>query len=249
MMSIRNRNLIASVVLIAVLSIGWGYAQPGPTRKGPSGEVPEKDYLQEMIELVVEANPTLQLQRSLIKEIEAVPEPVKGVDLNLGLRTGARLERVAGVWDRGVLPTASLDLIIPLYSSAKQRKIALDRLRTEKDLARAWYDYFRFKNSIVSDLLTRVDRIVSSKNELEGQKKILSLHQHRVETLKKEVEAGIVRLRELWEVRVRIITTETKIQNFSSKLNTLKRETALKLAGDRWQELMKMLGEITNQER
>ena len=244
MMSVRNRSLIALVVLMVALSMSWGYAPPGSTKNGPSGEIPEKDYLQEMIELVVEANPTLRSQRSYIEEIEAVPEPVKSLDLNLNLRTGTRVERV-DVWERAAMPTGSIDLIIPLYSSAKPRKIGLDKLRTERELARARYDYYRYKNSIVSDLLNRVDKIVSLKNEMEGQKKLLSFLQQNLEAQKKEVEAGITRARDLWRTRERIMTTETKIQNFSGKLHTLKRGTAVNLAGDKWRELLRMLNQVT----
>ena len=39
---------------------------------------------------------------------------------------------------------------------------------------------------------------------------------------------------------------ETKIQNFSSKLNTLKRETAENLAGTKWRERMEMLDRIVS---
>ena len=247
MMSIRNRSLIALLVLIAGLSIGWGHAQSGPTKKDHPGDVPEKDHFQRMIELVVEANPTLQSQRNLVKEIETLPEPVRGLDLTLGLKTGAAVESADG-WERRVMPTGSIELTIPLYSSATRRKIALDRLTTQKDLAKAWQDYHRFKNSIISDLLTRLDKIVSLKNELEGQKKLLSLLQHNLEALKKQVNAGVARPSDLWAISERIMATETKISNLLSKLNTLKRETAVNLAGTKWPELLRMLGEITNQD-
>lgn len=245
MMSIRNRTLMTLVVLITALLVSRGYAQ-STAKKDPPGEMPEKDYLQEMIELVVEANPTLQSQRSFIGKIGAVPEPAKAPDLNLNLRTGAKVEKV-DAWNRATMPTGSMELIIPLYNSAKQRKVALDKLSTERELARAWYDYYRFKNSTISDLLNKVDKIVSLKNELDGQKKLLSFRQHNLEALKKEVEAGIGRASDLWRIREQIIAIETKIQNFSSKLDILKRETAVNLAGTRWRELMKMLDKIVSQ--
>ncbi len=232
MMSARNRSLIVLAVLIAALLMSRGYAQ--------SKEV-EKDYLQRMIELVVEANPTLQSQRNLIMEIETVPEPVRGPDLALGLKTGAAVESMDTGWERRVLPTGSIELTIPLYSAVKKRKIALDRLTIQKDLAKAWQDYYRLKNSVTSDLLTRVDKIISLKNELDSQKKLLSLLERNLEALKKQVEAGVARPSDLWAISERIMTTETKIRNLSSTLETLKRETAVNLAGTRWPDLLKML--------
>ena len=245
-MSIRNRITIALVVLMAALSIGHGFAQP-TAKKDPPREVPEKDYLQEMIELVVEANPTLQSQRNLIKEIETISGPVKGPDLALSLKTGAAVEGDDG-WERRVTPTGGLELAIPLYSSAKKRKIALDKLTVQKDLAKVWQDYYKLKNSVISDLLTKVDKLSSLKNELDGQKKLLSLLQRNLEAFRKQVEAGVARPSDLWAISERImIIEETKIQNLSSQLATLKREVAVNLAGARWLELLEMLNQIGRQ--
>ena len=232
MMSARNRSLVVLPVLMAALLMSRGYVQ--------SKEV-EKDYLQRMIELVVEANPTLQSQRNLITEIEIVPEPVRGPDLALALKTGAEVATLDGSWERRVEPTGSIELTIPLYSAVKKRKIALDRLTTQKDLAKAWQDYYRLKNSAISDLLTRVDKITSLKNELDAQKKLLSLLERNLEALTKQVEAGVARPSDLWAISERIMIHETKIRNLSSTQETLKRETAVNLAGARWPELLKML--------
>ena len=232
MMNTRNRSLIVLPVLIAALLMSCGYVQ--------AAEV-EKDYLQRMIELVVEANPTLQSQRNLITEIETVPEPVRGPDLALALKTGAAVADIAGSWERRIEPTGSIELTIPLYSAVKKRKIALDRLTIQKDLAKAWQDYYRLKNSVTSDLLTRVDKITSLKNELDAQEKLLSLLERNLQALTKQVEAGVASPSDLWAISERIMTHETNIRNLSSTQETLKRETAVNLAGDRWPELLKML--------
>ena len=91
-----------------------------------------------------------------------------------------------------------------------------------------------------------MDEIVSLKNELEAQERLLSLLQYNLEALKKQVEAGVTMPSSLWAMSERIITTETKIANLLSNLDTLKRETAVNLAGTRWQELLEMLNEIVN---
>lgn len=236
---IGNRALLALLVFIIILLIGCGYAQSA-TKSDPLKELPETDYLKRMIELVVEANPTLRSQRNLIMEIETVPEPVRGPDLGLTLRTGGALTD-AGGWERRVVPIGSIELTIPLYSAAKKRKIALDRLTIQKDLTKAWQDYYRLKNSVISDLLTRVDKIASLKNDLDAQEKLLSLLERNLEALTKQVEAGVEKSSSLWAISERKITTETRIRNLSSTSETLKRETAVNLAGTRWPELLKML--------
>lgn len=241
-MSIRNRILIVLVVLIGAILIGAGFAQ-SPAKEDAPPEVPEKDHLQQMIELVVEANPSLQSQRSLIKEIEEIPEPVRSLDLTVTLKTGAALEDTDG-GEKTVAPTGGIELSIPLYSSGKKRKLALDELATQKDLAKAQQDYYQLKNSVTSDLLSRVDKLISLKNELDGQKNLLSLLQYNLDALKKQVEAGIASPSDLWSISERVMATETKIATLLSKIDILKRETAVNLAGTRWPELMEMLDKI-----
>jgi len=230
---------------MATISLCAGFTQ-SPGNEDFPGEVQEENYLQQMIELVVEANPTLQSQRSLIMEIETVPEPVKGLDFTLGLKTGAALESDDG-WERRVGPTGSLELTIPLYSSAKKRKIALENLTTQKDLTKARQDYYQLKNSVISDLLSRVDNLISLKNELDGQKNLLSLFQYNLEALKKQVEAGIASPSDLWSISERVMATETKIATLLSRIDINKRETAVNLAGTRWPELLEMLNQIDRQ--
>ena len=242
-MSIRNWIPTVLVVLMLAASLGTGFAQ-SPAKEDTSQQVPEKDYLQEMIDLVVEANPSLQSQRNLIKEIHEVPGPVSSLDLTVSLKTGAAIEDPDGE-ERRVAPTGSIELSIPLYSSAKKRKIALDKLSTQKDLAKATQDYYHLKNTVVSDLLTRVEKLGSLQNELDGQKSLLSLLQFNLEALRKQVEAGIASPSDLWAISERVMSTETKIATVLSKIDIVERETAVNLAGTRWPELLEMLDRIT----
>jgi len=243
-MNIRKGALSVLVILMATLLISCGYAKSTTESDFPP-ELPGKDPLQKMIELVVEANPILQTQRSLIMEIQGVPEPPKGPDIDLGFKTGADYTS-DDEGEGNVTPIGKIELTIPLYSSAKKRKIALDNLTLREKLTKAWQDYYSFKNSLISDLLERVDTIVSLENELKGQEKLLSLLQYNLEALTKMVEAGVAMPSSLWNMSERVITSETNIANLFSNLNTLKRETAVNLAGDRWQELLEMLDEIAS---
>lgn len=241
---VLNRSLILLVVLVVAISIGGGFAQ-SPAKEDAPQQVPEKDHLQQMIELVVEANPSLQSQMNLIKEIEAVPEPANSLDLTVNLTTGVELEGPDG-GERSLAPIGSIELGLPLYSWAKKRKTALDKLITQKDLAKATQDYYQLKNTVISDLLTRVDKLGGLKNDLDGQKNLLSLLQFNLEALKKQVEAGIASPSDLWAISERVMTTETKIATLLSKIDILKRETAVNLAGTRWPELLEMLGKVTS---
>jgi len=243
-MKIRKDTLSVFVILMATLLINCGYAKSATESDFPP-ELPGKDPLQKMIELVVEANPILQTQRNFIKEIGEVPGPAKGPDIDLGFKTGADYTS-DDEGEGSIEPIGKIELTIPLYSSAKKRKIALDNLTLREKLTTAWQDYYSFKNSLISGLLERVDEIIILKNELEGQEKLLSLLQYNLEALRKQVEAGVAMPSSLWTMSERIITSETNIANLLGNLNTLKRETAVNLAGDRWQELLKMLDEIAS---
>ena len=243
-MKIRKGALSVLVIFITTLLISCGYAKSATESDFPP-ELPGKDPLQKMIELVVEANPTLQTQRNLIKEIGEVPGPAKGPDIDIGFKAGADFTSD----DEGggsVTPIGKIELTIPLYSSAKKRKIALDNLTLQEKLTKAWQDYYIFRKTVILDLLERVDKIINLENELEGQEKLLSLLQYNLEALRKQVEAGVTMPSSLWNMSERIITSETKIANLLSNLNTLKRQTAVNLAGDRWQELLDMLDEIAS---
>jgi len=244
-MSIRNWIPTVPVVLMLAVSFGAGFAQ-SPAKEDTPQQVPENDYLQQMIELVVEANPSLQSQMNLIKEIEAVPEPANSLDLTVNLTTGVELENPDG-GERSLAPIGSIELGLPLYSWAKKRKTALDKLITQKDLSKATQDYYHLKNTVVSDLLARVDKLGSLKNELDGQKNLLSLLQFNLDALKKQVEAGIASPSDLWAISERVMSTETKIATFLSKIDILKRETAVNLAGTRWPELLQMLDQVVSQ--
>ena len=243
-MKIRKGTLSVLVILMATLLISCGYAKSATESDFPP-ELPGKDPLQKMIELVVEANPVLQTQRNFIKEIGEVPGPAKGLDIDLGFNIGADYTS-DDEGEGSIAPIGKIELTIPLYSSAKKRKIALDNLTLREKLTKAWQDYYSFKNSLISGLLERVDEIIILKNELEGQEKLLSLLQYNLEALRKQVEAGVTMPSSLWNMSERIITSEINIANLLSNLNTLKRETAVNLAGDRWQELLKMLDEIAS---
>ena len=244
MMKIRKGALSVLVIFIATLLISCEYAKSATESDFPA-ELPGKDPLQKMIELVVEANPTLQTQRNLIMEIGEVPGPSKGPDIDIGFKAGADYTS-DDEGEGSVTPVGKIELTIPLYSSAKKRKIALDNLTLRERFTKAWQDYYSFKNSSISILLEKVSAIIDLKNELEGQEKLLSLLQYNLEALRKQVEAGVTMPSTLWNMSERIVTVETDIANLLNNLDTLKRETAVTLAGDRWQELLKLLNEIAS---
>ena len=203
------------------------------------------DIVQQIIDLVVENNPTLQSQRSLLEQIQALPNPGEGLDLQLSLRGGIATyadEDNREIWAG---PTGGVGLEIPLFSSSRRKDRIMARLTYAKELEKAKQDYLRLKNSIVSELLTKLNKLFGLQNEKKKLEELQSFLSSNIESLKQQVKAGVIKAADLWELSERIMDTETKIYNCLSELEILKREIAINLAGEKSGQLRQMLEELS----
>jgi len=123
------------------------------------------DILQETINLVVENNPTLQSQRSLLEQIQALPNPGKDLDFQLSLRGGMATYADEDNQEIWIGPTGGVGLEIPLFSSSRRKERIMDQLTYAKELEKAKQDYLRLKNSIVSELLAKLNKLFQLENE------------------------------------------------------------------------------------
>lgn len=200
----------------------------------------QQDPLQRVISLVVENHPLLESQRSLMEEIEKLPK-VRGLDTKLSLKVsaGARQDEDTGE----ILPASygGLGLEIPLYSASRGRAKAKETLAIFKDYEKAKQDYIKLKNSIISELLSKVTKLHELSNEKENLGELKTLLSHNVQALEKQVEAGLAGFSDLWDIRERIMKTRTRLQNISMESKALKREIALNFGGERWEDLLEML--------
>ena len=207
--------------------------------------IPKGDILQEIIDLVVENNPTLQSQRSLFEQIQALPDPGKGVDFQLSVRGGITTyanEDTQEIWTG---PTGGVGLEIPLFSSSRRRERIMDQLTYAKELEKAKQDYLRLKNSIISELLAKLNKLFGLQNEKKKLEELKSFLSSNIESLKQQVKTGVIKAADLWELSERIMDTETKIYNRSSESEILKREIAINLGGEKSEELRQMLEQFT----
>lgn len=205
--------------------------------------LPRKDFLQQVIELVLENNPILQSQRNIIEEIQALPKP-GGLNAQFTLIGGASTQIDEDTNEIYVAPSAGIKLEIPLFSFSRRREVLADRLILTKELEKAKQEYHRLKDSIISGLLGQLDKLSQLRNERENLEELKSFLNSRVEALKNQVKAGVAEPSDLWEITERIMNTNIRIQNISSELKNLKRGIALSLGGEKWPELLEMLDQV-----
>lgn len=211
-MKMLKNALINSLILILIMSFSLvGSAQ--------TQEVTQKteDVLQRIIDLVVENNPILASQRSLIGEIEEMPEP------------GARLI------DLSQTSFLSLSQLNQLKNQQLERKQTLEAARQA---------YENLKKSILIELLTGITTISKLDNKREGLSQLESFLNERKESLIRQVEAGLEEPTALFDLTERIIQTSMDIENTREELKTLKLQIALTLSGTKWQELLGLLNQL-----
>jgi len=231
----------ALAIFLVLMGVTLSFLVSGKTEELTA----KRDPLQQIIDLVVENNPTLQSQRSLLEEIQALPNPGKGLDFEVSLRGGIATyvdEDTQEIWAG---PSGSAGLEIPLFSSSKRRDRIMDWLTYTKELEKAKQDYLRLKNSIISELLTKLNKLFYLENEKKKLEELKSFLTSNIESLKEQVKAGVIKAADLWELTERIMDTETKIYNRLSELEILKREIAINLGGEKSEKLKQMLEELS----
>jgi len=119
------------------------------------------------------------------------------------------------------------------------------RLTYAKELEKAKQDYLALKNSIISELLSKLKKLFALLNEKKKLEELKSFLSSNTEAVREQVKTGVIKANDLWELTERIMDTETNIYNRSSELELLKREIAINLGGEKSEELRQMLEEIS----
>ena len=209
------------------------------------GSAADGDLFEQIVDLVVENNPTLQSQRRLLDQIQALPDPGKGLDLQLSVRGG--LTTYADEDDQAIWlgPTGGVGLEIPLFSPSRRRERIMDQITYAKEVEEAKQDYFNLKNSIVSELLRKLRQVSGLQNEKRKLEELTYFLASNVESLKQQVKTGVIKAADLWELTERIMDTEANIYNQSTELNVLRREIAINFAGEKSVELRRLLEQLS----
>lgn len=220
-----EKVLVSSLALILLISF-TAWAQDQPQQSQP----PQKDPLQRIIELVVENNPTLQSQESLIREIQQMPEPGAGfIDLK-SLEAGSEIE-AAGIRT-------------PLLSMSQLEEIRDKMLQRKETLEKARQAYESLKKSLVIELFTGLTDLSKLKNKKKSLNQLESFLRNRAESLSQQVKAGLEKPTTLFDLTERVMSTSMEIGNATEELKTLKLRIAITMGGDKWQELSNLLDKL-----
>ena len=231
---------LATALLLVILSCS-------SLRAGEEIAIYQGDILQEVIELVIEYHPLLQSQREIVRQIELLTVPRGFLEAKLKLTGGAGLQVDEDTHEAYFAPTAGLELEIPIIDPSRQREIVEKRFSLIKQQEEARQKYIQLKNSVVSQLLGQVSKLIQLENEREKVLQLNGFLDENLLTLRKQVEAGVAKQSDLWVLRERIINLRIRIDNLSTQMSTLKREMAITLGGEEWPTLSKMLDQLTLQ--
>jgi len=220
-------------ILMWVVVLAW-LLSPAAAFSQTEDKVQPADILQQIIQLAVENNPILESQRNLVNTIEQMPEPGAGF-INLEeLQSQSRR-----VGEEGMeTPLLSLSEVIQIETFV-QRK--LDR---EKTLAEAQQTYENLKQTLISNLMTKITEMAKLKNRKGNLEELKSFLERRQDSLEKQVKAGIKQPSTLFELTERLMQTSLEIKNAARERESLKLETAINLGGKKWEELLDLLDKV-----
>ncbi len=225
-----TKLLVSCLALILLISpAAWTQGEPQPPKQ-EQPQLSSKDPLRGIIELVVENNPTLQSQTSLIEEIENMPAPGSGfIDLeDLG----------------AVTETETGGIQTPLLSMTQLEDIRGAMLERKDMLEKARQTYESLKKSLLTELFTNLTDLFKLENRKRSLSQLESFLRNRAESLSQQVKAGLEQPATLYDLTERIMNTSMEIENTIEELKTLKLRIAITMGGNKWQQLSSLLDEI-----
>jgi outer membrane protein TolC len=192
-----------------------------------------------MIRIVLENNPTLASQQTLIRESEKLPDVRSRFAL-----TGMTFSFATSVWDPDtnafqLYPAATVGTSISIADPVR----VLNSFNLKKEREEARQGYLKTKNELVADLMSTVRQLMKLSGRRESLEKLRSYLQDYIDLIEKQVRAGVStpELDKIWELKERLLGIEPEIQDVRNQSGTLRLEAALRLAGDSWQELSELL--------
>ena len=234
--SLRGRKIITGMLVCAFLLLA-----AGPLAWGQDDRV-QNEMVQGMIRLVLENNPTLAFQQTLVRESEKLPKIGGAIAI-----TGLTLTGGTSFWDPNtnafrIAPAVTLGTSLSLGDPA--RLLSSYNLNKERVLARQ--EYQKIRDSLIADLLSTVRDILNLSSKQESLGKLRVYLQDYSDLLEKQVRAGaaVPDLQKLWDLKERIMGIEVEIQDAKNKMSTMKLEAAMRLGGDAWEKLLDLFAQL-----
>ena len=231
-----GKKVIAGMLVCAFLLLA-----AGPFAWGQDDKV-QNEIVQGMIRLVLENNPTLAFQQTLVRESEKIPKTGGAIAI-----TGLTLTGGTSFWDSNVssfrlAPAVTLGANLSLGDPA--RLLSSYNLDKERVLARQ--EYQKIRDSLITDLLSTVRDILSLSSKQESLGKLKVYLQDYSDLLEKQVRAGaaVPDLQKLWDLKERIMGIEVETEDAKNKMSTMKLEAAMRLGGDAWEKLLDLFAQL-----
>lgn len=200
----------------------------------------ETTLYEKMVSLVLVNSPVLVSQNRLVEESARIKEPAGGLSIP-GLNLGASV----GLWDPdsntpAFVPSVSLGM--DLNFSDPTRALSIYRITQEKEKARQ--DWENAKNAVLTELFDKVREIQKLKSQAVS---MLALQKYLKDySLAARTQGGDAAISpdKMWDLMERLANVQTELDTTSSQLETIMMETAMRLGGSAWKDLLALLRQI-----
>ncbi len=223
-------------ILMWVGVLGWLLSSTAAFSQAEE-KVQSMEVFQQIIQMVMENNPILKSQRNLVNTIEQMPEPGAGF---INLEELQSKSRQVGEEGLGT-PLLSLSEVIQVETFVQTK---LDR---EKTLAEAKQTYENLKQTLISNLMTKITQMEKLRNKTANLEELKSFFETRRDSLEKQVKAGIKQPSTLFDLTEQLMETSLEMKNAAREREILKLETAISLGGTKWEELLDLLNKVGGQ--
>ena len=196
---------------------------------------------EKMTAVVLANNPVLISQNRLVEESSRLKQPAGGLSIP-GLDLGAAV----GLWDPDTNTPAfapSLNLGVSISFNDPARELNGYRITQEKEKARQ--DWENAKNTVLSELFSRVRDIQKLKTQAAATLTLQKyLKDYSVAARMQGGPEASISPDKMWDLMERLANVTTELDTASSQLETMMMETAMRLGGAAWKDLLELLRQI-----
>lgn len=133
------------------------------------------------------------------------------------------------------------NLQIPEYA---QSTLLEAELLSAKEMQSAQQIYAQLKRELISALSRDISTLLNLQNQIQYQRELKDLLEERIESVERQVQAGLIEPASLWQLSESIIDIRTTIADAKDKKSILRREIAFNYGNEDWRELLKLIKEL-----
>lgn len=199
-------------------------------------EIPD-DLLAELVEFIRERDPVLERQQEILELLSgdgelAEAEAMAGETESDAVETGEEAEGDVADGD------------LPGYLQGSFREAELDRMER---LMEAQENIGRINRELVSEFMGGLSEVFAYKHQVRNLEELYDLMVIREETVRRQVDAGLLEPEVLQDLTRELIEIRTSIADAELGKQFLRRELAFNYGGEDWQELLAMILELEHE--